>query len=193
MTVLAAIFTDAMIGKLSRLKGRNLSSIVFADLSFAHGHDHETYSKIRLVCDALCIEIFNEQRLLSDGSEQHEFAFFECEEASASQDFFPLISNTEVITINIDAPIQSVSIVRDTVSINDRNGDFAITFDMAIDIKTDRGRYILSKGWFFDEDIFVDKDRSFDEIYPVEKVRSDWYDEDLSPMTVDVKREVIEL
>ena len=52
--------------------------------------------------------------------------------------------------------------------------NYEITFDMALVITTSAHKYIISRGWQFDEILDGHVDRELNDIYPVEKVVEEW-------------------
>ena len=89
----------------------------------------------------------------------------------------------------INENVISVSIIEDSVSVND--GEYDIAFDMAVVIKTDKHSYMFSRGWFFSETIDISVDKEFNEIYPINRVVKDWSED--GENKVDVSRNVRKL
>jgi hypothetical protein len=47
-------------------------------------------------------------------------------------------------------------------------------FDMGIIIETNKHKYCISKEIWFDEFIYINVDKEFEEIYPISKDKEEW-------------------
>lgn len=89
----------------------------------------------------------------------------------------------------INEKITGVSIVSDTIIVND--DEYAITFDMAVIIKTEKHQYFFSRNWFFSETIILSVDKGLDDVYPISRVIADWNDD--GNRRVSVQRSIVSL
>jgi len=92
-------------------------------------------------------------------------------------------------TVPINEKITGVSIVSDTVIVND--DEYTITFDMAVIIKTEKHQYSFSRNWFFSETINLSVDKGLDDVYPISRVIADWNDD--GNRRVSVQRSIVSL
>lgn len=184
-----AKFTSEMLSLLSSIKGSTFVSYTLCPFEFSRGHQYVTYAKVRLNFDVCSIELLNQYTALPTG----EYAVFECEAVAPDSKFMPLIANTDVKDIRVDAIVNNVEIINDTVCIKERTNITTEMFDVALVIKTSANVYTFSKHLFLFEDINVDINRCFDDIYPLENVCEDWGYEDQPDTKFNVHRTVIEL
>ena len=82
----------------------------------------------------------------------------------------------------IDEKIQSVEIVNDEINVND--GEYEITIDQALIIRTKDNVYSFYKDWMYSEVINIAVDRNYETVYDIEKVEYDWSDRGVEPTTV---------
>lgn len=82
----------------------------------------------------------------------------------------------------IDEKIQSVEIVNDEINVND--GEYEITIDQALIIRTRDNVYSFYKDWMYSEVINIAVDRNNETVYDVEKVKYEWSDSGVDPTTI---------
>ena len=74
----------------------------------------------------------------------------------------------------IDEKIQSVEVVNDEIKVN--HGEYEISIDQALIIKTKHNVYSFYKDWMYSEVINIAVDRKCEKVYEVEKVHDEWSD-----------------
>ena len=78
--------------------------------------------------------------------EAEEISMFSCAVKSEEELFQPYCEEPYE-TFVVNERIEKISIINDQISVND--GEYDISFDMAVVIETEKHRYMFSRGWFF--------------------------------------------
>jgi len=146
------------------------------------------YGNVQLNTEHFSLELRNEVRALPLFSEVEDISAFSCVAKSAGCTFEPYCEEPWQ-TILVNEKITGVSIVNDTVVVN--SGEYSITFDMAVIVKTECHQYVFSRDWFFSETIKISVDKVLDDIYPISRVVADWNDD--GNRKVSVQRKTISL
>ena len=173
-----AKFSNEMLEYIKKMVGHTLCSYEYGKMV-----QNEAYGNLQINLDSFAIEILNEVKELPFFDSTEDISYFTCEKKSLSEPFKPYCEEPCKKHL-IDEKVLSVYIVEDSISIND--GEYDITFDMAIIIETCNHKYIFSRDWFFSETISISLDEEFDNIYPISNVIEDWSDE--GENKVEVKR-----
>ena len=165
-----AKFTSEMIDCLRKLIGESFVSYDGAIMN------QTAYGNLQLNTEHFSVELRNEV---------HPFS---CIFKRAGTIFEPFCEEPWK-TVPINEKITGVSIVSDTVIVND--DEYAITFDMAVIIKTEKHQYSFSRNWFFSETINLSVDKGLDDVYPISRVIADWNDD--GNRRVSVQRSIVSL
>lgn len=153
--------------------------------AFVH---QSAYGNVQLNTTHLSIELRNEVQPLIMFSEIEDISVFSCQIKPANSVFMPYCEEPWK-TVFVNEKITGLSLVNDTIIVNDN--EYAITFDMAVIVTTEKHDYVFSRNWFFSETIDLSIDKSFDDIYPISRVISDWNDD--ATRMVSVQRKTISL
>lgn len=167
--MIKAKFSDEMINILKSMIGNILYSYECGNTI-----QNEAYGNLQLNLKDFSIEILNEVSEFPFYNSSEEISCFSCKKKSSSETY-KTYCEEPIEKHVINEKITSVALVEDDVNVN--NGEYEIRFDMAIVIKTDKHKYIFSRGWFFDEVIYITVDNEFDKVYPISKVVEDWSDD----------------
>lgn len=146
------------------------------------------YGNLQLNTEHFSVELRNEVHTFSLFSEVEDVSCFSCIFKRAGTIFEPFCEEPWK-TVPINEKITGVSIVSDTVIVND--DEYAITFDMAVIIKTEKHQYSFSRNWFFSETINLSVDKGLDDVYPISRVIADWNDD--GNRRVSVQRSIVSL
>lgn len=167
--MVTARFSSEMIAMLKRVVGDDFCAYSCGSVAF-----DETYGNLRMDFGKASLELSNLVRELPFYDATEDISCFTCESKRSNEPFKPYCDEPSE-TYSVNEKVVSVHLVNDVISVND--GEYEITFDMAVVIETVGHRYVFSRGWFFSETIQISVDMEFDEIYPVERVMEDWSDE----------------
>ena len=177
-----AKFTSEMIDCLRKLIGESFVSYDGAIMN------QTAYGNLQLNTEHFSVELRNEVHPFSLFSEVEDVSCFSCIFKRADTIFEPFCEEPWK-TVPINEKITGVSIVSDTVIVND--DEYAITFDMAVIIKTEKHQYSFSRNWFFSETINLSVDKGLDDVYPISRVIADWNDD--VNRRVSVQRSIVSL
>lgn len=154
---------------------------------------NRTYGYLRINTNDESIDISNEQDSVILFGEKEDVACFKCfiSGENTLKESFDLIDEYEAKQISVGEVINSISIISEKVKITENNTTDEMEFDMAIIIKTDKHNYTISREEWFSELIYINVDKEFNDIYPIEKDKEDWSnDEDRK---VEIERFIVEL
>ena len=163
-----AKFSQEMVSIIKDMIGNTFCSFECGDIT-----QNEVYGNFQVNLNDFSVEFLNEAQEIPFYDLIEEVSFFTCKRKKVNDTFVPYCAEP-VRKYEINEKVLSVEIVNDCVSVNE--GEYEISFDMAIIIKTNRHIYTFSRGWFFSETITISVDKEFDRIYPIEKVIEDWSD-----------------
>lgn len=169
-----------MLDILKSLEGEKLCCLKYEDAI-----KNEAYGNLRIETESFAVEISNELEEMMFFGSTEELSRLKCSKKMLHEAYIPCaVGNVGCHEVN--KKITFVEIVNDKISVND--GEYEISSDMAIIIGTEKGKYILARGWFFNEVIKVERNKDIDEIYSTKEVVCDWSDD--GENKVEVKRSV---
>ncbi len=185
--MIKAKFSNEMIKYLEKLNNSNFIRYIIDNET----KGFSTYCKLGIDTNNICLDIFNEETsvdwFVSDEDIQKEdISVFSCKIRKDSDIFKPYLEDSEIITIDVNERINKIQIVSDIINVN--KGEYVIDYDMAIILETEQHKYIFSRGWFFNEEIYVNIDKDINVIYPIQEVKESWNNE--GEFTVEVDRVV---
>ena len=134
-----------------------------------------TYGKFRINTDKISIEVTNLEKIVPFFDYEEEVAGFECQIVDKNTKFSPYCI-TDSAEIKVGSLIKEIEIVNDSIYLND--GEFEISFDQAIIIKTETKTIMFSRSAWFSENILIDEHDDYDSIYPVSEAKELWSEED---------------
>ena len=131
------------------------------------------------------IKISNEEKQITwfknkDLSDRENIFCFHCEKFGCVQ---------KVDTVLIQEKIENIELVTDYIKIPQK--EYEIALDMALIIVTGMRRYVISRGWYFEECLDINVDKNYDDIYSINQVVEEW--DNYGEWKVDVKRVIEEL
>lgn len=177
-----ATLTGDMIELLKQLKFSNF-------VSYECGKINNTaYGNLRINTDKGSVELSNIEREIPFFDITEEVACFECKVSDPSTEFKPYCLEP-FETFEVSGTIKSIEIINDTINVND--GEYEISFDRAIIIKTENGVIMFSRDIWFSEVITISDNENYDSIYPVDEVIDAWSEQGVNK--VDVIRTVRKL
>ncbi|MBQ8248744.1 MAG: hypothetical protein IJY93_02520 [Clostridia bacterium] len=171
-----AKFSTEMLKIIKSMVGR-----VFCSYERGNTVSNEAYGNLQINSDNFAIEILNEVKELPFYDSTEDISCFTCKKKALSEHFKPYCEEPSEKHL-INEKILAVSIIEDSISIN--NGEYDVAFDMAIIVETNEHKYTFSRGWFFSETIDISVDKDFDNIYPISRVVEDWSDEGENKVSV---------
>lgn len=155
--------------------------------------DGQSYCVLRLNLDGKSILLKNEDEeiaMLSDDNIREEAARFSCSEIDPDEPFVGLVDDVKTIKYETNEIVKNVQIITDVITGSHK--DMNIMIDMAIVIKTETHTYIFSKSeTWFDEMIYINTDKDFDKICPIQKVIDMWNND--GKLEVEVNRTIMNL
>lgn len=158
-------------------------------ISYECGKNFDTaYGNLRINTDTVSIELSNiaKEMPFFDGVE--DIACLEFKVSNPAIEFKPYcIEPFEVF--EIDAKIESIEIINDTINVND--GEYEIAFDRAIIFRTDKKDIMFSRDVWFSEVITISEHDDYDAIYPIDEVIELWSDQ--GENKVNVRRTIRKL
>lgn len=188
--MIKAKFSNEMKKQLEKLK----DSIFVKYIIDNETKGISTYCKLGIDSTNVCLDILNEETSMDwfvndEGICKEDISVFSCKVRQDKEIFEPYIEESDVIEIDVNEKIDNVHIVSDVIDVN--NGEYIIDYDMAIIIETEKHKYIFSRGWFFNEEIYVNIDKDIDDIYSIKEVKESWSND--GELTVKVNRMVKEI
>lgn len=165
-----------------------LKSIIgkkFEYIEFTNKEKMVSFGNVALNVDGQLIEISNHEDD-KGWDEDYDSAHFECKIIS---EYEPTVTKSIVSKLNIQEIIKDVNIIYDEIT----NEYYNFNYDMALEIITENHKYLISRGWFYSEDISINIDTEFDSIYPVSKVEDDWNADSDGDYITKVNRNIINI
>ncbi len=151
----------------------------------------QSYSEARLNFDGTSILLKNEEEEIAMFENEEvpyeEAAKFTCSISDPNQPFSPGVVGVGVKKLDVGKLVAGVEIVSDTITCAEQG--ITIIMDMAVVVRTESHAYIFSKSHvWFDEVIYINVDKSIDEICPVFSDLSLWNND--GEYKVSIKRAV---
>ncbi len=140
-----------------------------------------TYGNFRINTDKISIEVTNIEKIVPFFDYEEEVAGFECQIVDKNTKFSPYCI-TDSAEIKVGSLIKEIEIVNDSIYLND--GEFEISFDQAIILKTEAKTIMFSRSAWFSEDILIDEHDDYDSIYPVSEERELFENEDTNKVKI---------
>ena len=164
-----ARFTEHMKEILKSLKNKTFKSYECHKTG-----KNSAYGKCRLNMGTFSIDLSNSIHELPffGAFPTEDVPFFTCEYVDKEISFVPCERNATAHVYMIDERIKSVEIINDEIDIN--HGEYEISIDQALVIRTKDNVYSFSKGWMFSELIYIYSDRFNYKVYDLNKVKDDW-------------------
>lgn len=158
---------ENMIQLLSSLVGKKFISFE-CDLEEKW---NRAYCYLRINTDSSVVDISNEQELVNLFGENEDVSCLKCfaNKGKSLKETFSLIDSYKSKEIFVNELIESISIISEKVKVDENNTMKEIEFDMAIIIKTANHEYMFSRENWFDEFIYINIDKKFNDIYPISK------------------------
>lgn len=171
--MIKAKFSNEMIKYLEKLKNANFEKYIIDNET----NGTSTYCKLGINTNNICLDILNEETTVNwFESDSHinkeDISIFSCRIRKNNEDFEPYLVGVEAISVNINEKITAVKIASDKINVN--NGEYCIDYDMAVIIETQQHKYVFSRAWYFSEDIYINIDKDFNDIYSIEDVKNSW-------------------
>ena len=185
--MIKAKFSNEMIKHLEKLKNANFEKYIIDNET----NGLSTYCKLGINTDSICLDILNEESSVNWFKtdchiDKEDISIFSCKIRENNEIFKPYIEESEVISIVVNEKISNVKIVSDIINVN--SGEYIIDYDMAIIIETEQHSYVFSRGWFFNEEIYVNVDKEIDDIYSIKEVKESWSND--GEFNVEVNRDI---
>ena len=140
-----------------------------------------TYGKFRINADKISIEVTNLEKVVPFIEDEEEVAGFECQIVDKNTKFSPYCI-TGSAEVKVDSLIKEIEIVNDSICIND--GEYEISFDQAIIIKTEAKTIMFSRSTWFSETISIDEHDDYDSVNPVSDERELFENEDTNKVKI---------
>lgn len=159
---------ENMINILSSIKGN-----IFLNYECAFEKKwNRTYGYFRITTNDKSIDISNQQNSLSMFNEIEDVSCFEIFDNSNKtlKDAFNLVDDYSSNKYDINEIINKIYVISETV---EKNSEIT-EFDMGFIIETDKHKYSFTRENWFDEFIYINVDKEYDDIYPIEKDIKDW-------------------
>lgn len=165
-------FDNDMIQMLKDIVGKRFLSVE-TDASV----EGQSYCVARLNFDGVAILLKNEEEEIAifedDIVPYEEASKFTCSISNPKQTFLPGLDGVEIKKHDVDELVAGVEIVSDTIKCVEQG--INIIMDIALIVRTEKHVYIFSKSHvWFDEVIYVNIDKSIDDICPLYSDLSLW-------------------
>lgn len=179
-------FDDNMINMLKGIVGKRLLSVE-TDASV----EGQSYCVARLNFDSTAILLKNEEEEIAifedDIVSYEEASKFTCSTSDPNQTFLPGLDGVGTKKNDVDELVTGVEIVSDTIKCVEQGID--IIMDIALIFRAEKHAYIFSKSHvWFDEVIYVNIDKSIDDICPLRSDLSLWNND--GEWSVSIERSV---
>lgn len=172
-----ATFSEDMLEVLAEMKGKTFKSYECVKMGTSM-----TYGKCRLNLGTFSIDLYNYIHPMPFFGKTEDIPYFSCERMEKDSEYVSCEKNSIPHVYMIDEKIQSIEIVNDEINVND--GEYEITIDQALIIRTRDNVYSFYKDWMYSEVINIAVDRNDEIVYDVEKVKYEWSDSGVDPTTV---------
>lgn len=185
-----AKFSDKMKNQLKKLK----DSIFIKYIIDNETKGASTYCKLGIDSTNIRLDILNEEISVdwftnNEDICKEDIAVFSCKIRKDEETFKPYIKESEVMSIDVNERIKNVQIVSDIINVD--YDEYIIDYDIAIVIETEKHKYVFSRGWFFNEEIYINIDKNIDDIYSISEVKESWSND--RELNVEVNRKIINL
>ena len=139
------------------------------------------YGNLRINTNKTSIELTNLEKVVPFIEDEEEVAGFECQIVDKNTKFSPycIIGSVEV---KVNSLIKEIEIVNDFIYVND--GEYEISFDQAIIIKTEAKTIMFSRSAWFSETISIDEHDDYDSVNPVSDERELFENEDMNKVKI---------
>ena len=164
-----ATFSEEMLDVLAEMKGKTFKSYECVKMGTSM-----TYGKCRLNLGTFSIDLYNYIHTMPFFGAMEDIPFFSCERVDKNSKYEACEKNSIPHVYMIDEKIQSVEVVNDEIKVN--HGEYEISIDQALIIKTKHNVYSFYKDWMYSEVINIAVDRKCEKVYEVEKVHDEWSD-----------------
>ena len=163
-----AKFTPEMREILKGMKGKTFKSYEGSPLFQGRPIVFEGNCRINLGREAIVLSNFEKVTQFPGSTE--DVTCFQCEKMNKDEAFTPYLNSNHLVYM-VNERIKSVAIAVDTVSVD--GGDFEIEFDMSLMIRTSHSVYTFTRGWYYDEGIYLYVDQ-VDRPYDIDEEVEDW-------------------
>ena len=170
-----------------------LKDLIGKKLKYIKSEQKDSWNRIfgnlSIVTSDLEIEIRNELTETEYFGDKEDVSKFKISEIS-SENPFTLMVESPIIETKIEEKIADIILVQDEISIKNSENQtiYEITMDDAIVIKTEWSTYAISREWSLEEELIFLKTSDYKKsIYSIEKLVSEWSDED-EKIKADCKR-----
>ena len=109
----------------------------------------------------------------------NELAWFYLSDINSEKSFKPYVGSY-IVPVNVNDIVTGVEIIRENVKIIDKDSNEVIEdnkADSAIIIRTENNIYMFYREYIFDEQIKVVNHDNFENVYPLEKAKEHWDNE----------------
>ena len=176
-------FDEDMIIMLKRVVGKRFLS--FERDSSAEG---QAYSVARLNFEDVSILLKNEEEEISMFEDEsvpyEEAAKFTCSKCDPAQQFMPGLADVPVKRQDVNELVTEIDVVSDLIRSFEH--EINIVIDIALIIRTENHAYIFSKSHvWFDEVIYIDLDKSIDDICPLHSDLALWNNDGAWNVTIE--------
>ena len=172
-----AKFTTEMEDVLRELKGKTFKSIECYKTT-----PDSVYGKCRLNLGTFAVDLYNYIHTMPFFGVQEDIPLFTCERMDKKSIFEPCEQGKTAHVYMIDEKITGVEVVNDLINVN--HGEYEISLDQALIIRTKYNVYSFYKGWMYSELINISSDRRDTIVYDLDKVEYDWSGRGVDPIEV---------
>ena len=173
------IFTQRMKDILKETKGQQLKSLEYGKDPV----ENSIYGNFRLNIDGYAIDVTNEVKPQPFFDEIEDISGFACCKTDENSPFQPaVVSDSQIIPVA--ETITGVEIVTDEICVN--HGEYRISFDTALIIRTANKTLMFTRDVWFSEVITFSQNDDYNAVIPVQDVAESWSNE--GEYCVDVKR-----
>ena len=172
-----AKFTIDMQDILKEMKGKTFKSIE----CFKTTTD-SVYGKCRLNLGTFAVDLYNYIHTMPFFGALEDIPFFTCERMDKKSIFKPCEQGRTAHVYMIDEKIIGVEIVNDLINVN--HGEYEISLDQALIIRTKYNVYSFYKSWMYSELINLSSDQENAFVYDLDKVKYDWSGRGADPIEV---------
>ena len=174
-----AILTDKMKQILLNAKSNRF-------ISYEYGKNDvlpRAFGNIRINFDTFSIDLTNEEHSLSFFGKNEDITHFACEKVNPNTPFEPAtVTETKITTVN--KLITDIELITDTINVN--NGEYQITFDVAIVFRMKNDIIMFARDTWFSELITIADNDDYDQVFSIDDVKEAWSND--GEYQVDVQR-----
>ena len=177
-----ATFTHEMRALLRNMKNDVLVSVEYLP---EEADPNAAYGILRIHMGTCDIDLINEQQPFPFYDSAEDMSRFACRKVNQGDPFRPaVVSSKKTERLEINETVTQVEIINDVIRVN--HDECAISFDVALVIRTSRHVYMFARDIWFSEVISIRNDDDYERVFSMRNLMESWSNE--GEETVEIER-----